>query len=151
MPCQPQTFFSRCETVMLTLYLVSFWSTPGFFPCSSRATFFVSACGMNVHHRCQTKVANLCGINQKLMAEALAMIESTQQVKQTLHWCDSRCPLNKGHPRPFFLALSTPQDVPACPSEHLPWYFHLHPHNPTFEIINNSYISVAICNILNSV
>nr|2ENZ_A Chain A, Protein kinase C theta type [Homo sapiens] len=21
------------------------------------------ACGMNVHHRCQTKVANLCGIN----------------------------------------------------------------------------------------
>ncbi|OBS76423.1 hypothetical protein A6R68_17123, partial [Neotoma lepida] len=37
------------------------------------------ACGMNVHHRCQTKVANLCGINQKLMAEALAMIESTQQ------------------------------------------------------------------------
>ncbi|KAI4562160.1 hypothetical protein MJT46_011122, partial [Ovis ammon polii x Ovis aries] len=38
------------------------------------------ACGMNVHHRCQTKVANLCGINQKLMAEALAMIESTQQV-----------------------------------------------------------------------
>lgn len=39
------------------------------------------ACGMNVHHRCQTKVANLCGINQKLMAEALAMIESTQQVK----------------------------------------------------------------------
>ncbi|XP_010619701.1 protein kinase C theta type [Fukomys damarensis] len=39
------------------------------------------ACGMNVHHRCQTKVANLCGINQKLMAEALAMIESTQQAR----------------------------------------------------------------------
>lgn len=43
-------------------------------------TVSLSACGMNVHHRCQTKVANLCGINQKLMAEALAMIESTQQV-----------------------------------------------------------------------
>lgn len=43
-------------------------------------TILLSACGMNVHHRCQTKVANLCGINQKLMAEALAMIESTQQV-----------------------------------------------------------------------
>lgn len=43
-------------------------------------TVLFSACGMNVHHRCQTKVANLCGINQKLMAEALAMIESTQQV-----------------------------------------------------------------------
>lgn len=47
-------------------------------------TFFLSACGMNVHHRCQTKVANLCGINQKLMAEALAMIESTQQVGKAI-------------------------------------------------------------------
>uniref|UniRef100_A0A8V5H066 Protein kinase C n=1 Tax=Melopsittacus undulatus TaxID=13146 RepID=A0A8V5H066_MELUD len=37
------------------------------------------ACGMNVHHKCQMKVANLCGVNQKLMAEALAMIGSTQQ------------------------------------------------------------------------
>ncbi|NWZ23375.1 KPCT kinase, partial [Asarcornis scutulata] len=39
------------------------------------------ACDMNVHHKCQTKVANLCGVNQKLMAEALAMIESTQQAR----------------------------------------------------------------------
>uniref|UniRef100_A0A8D0CMN1 Protein kinase C n=1 Tax=Scleropages formosus TaxID=113540 RepID=A0A8D0CMN1_SCLFO len=37
-------------------------------------------CCMNIHHKCQMKVANLCGVNQKLMAEALAMIESTQQV-----------------------------------------------------------------------
>uniref|UniRef100_A0A8C4QZ16 Protein kinase C n=1 Tax=Eptatretus burgeri TaxID=7764 RepID=A0A8C4QZ16_EPTBU len=29
------------------------------------------ACAMNVHRRCQQKVANLCGVNQKLMAEAL--------------------------------------------------------------------------------
>ncbi|XP_023609363.1 protein kinase C theta type [Myotis lucifugus] len=47
---------------------------------NSRETMVI-ACGMNVHHRCQTKVANLCGINQKLMAEALAMIESTQQAR----------------------------------------------------------------------
>uniref|UniRef100_A0A8B9QU90 Protein kinase C n=1 Tax=Anas platyrhynchos TaxID=8839 RepID=A0A8B9QU90_ANAPL len=38
------------------------------------------ACDMNVHHKCQTKVANLCGVNQKLMAEALAMIEMTLEV-----------------------------------------------------------------------
>ncbi|XP_006633404.1 protein kinase C theta type [Lepisosteus oculatus] len=38
-------------------------------------------CGMNVHHKCQKKVANLCGVNQKLMAEALAMIESAQQAR----------------------------------------------------------------------
>ncbi|KAL0962836.1 hypothetical protein UPYG_G00346140 [Umbra pygmaea] len=36
-------------------------------------------CGMNVHHKCQNKVANLCGVNQKLMAEALAVIETKQQ------------------------------------------------------------------------
>uniref|UniRef100_A0A803SW87 Protein kinase C n=1 Tax=Anolis carolinensis TaxID=28377 RepID=A0A803SW87_ANOCA len=39
------------------------------------------ACTMNVHHKCQMKVANLCGVNQKLMAEALALIESRQQVR----------------------------------------------------------------------
>uniref|UniRef100_A0A671MAN4 Protein kinase C n=1 Tax=Sinocyclocheilus anshuiensis TaxID=1608454 RepID=A0A671MAN4_9TELE len=36
-------------------------------------------CSMNVHHKCQTKVANLCGINQKLLAEAL-----TQQTKSNM-------------------------------------------------------------------
>uniref|UniRef100_A0A3Q3GFA8 Protein kinase C n=1 Tax=Labrus bergylta TaxID=56723 RepID=A0A3Q3GFA8_9LABR len=40
-------------------------------------------CGMNVHHKCQKKVANLCGVNQKLMAEALAIIESKQQARTT--------------------------------------------------------------------
>lgn len=29
---------------------------------------------MNVHHKCQMKVANLCGINQKLLAEALNQV-----------------------------------------------------------------------------
>uniref|UniRef100_A0A8C7IU93 Protein kinase C n=1 Tax=Oncorhynchus kisutch TaxID=8019 RepID=A0A8C7IU93_ONCKI len=43
-------------------------------------------CGMNVHHKCQKKVANLCGVNQKLMAEALATIETKQQVRpETLY------------------------------------------------------------------
>lgn len=31
-------------------------------------------CGMNVHSNCQKKVANLCGINQKLLAEALSQV-----------------------------------------------------------------------------
>lgn len=31
-------------------------------------------CGMNVHHKCREKVANLCGINQKLLAEALNQV-----------------------------------------------------------------------------
>lgn len=37
------------------------------------------ACGMNVHQKCHRKVANRCGINEKLMTEALAMMESIQQ------------------------------------------------------------------------
>uniref|UniRef100_A0A8C6LZZ5 Protein kinase C n=1 Tax=Nothobranchius furzeri TaxID=105023 RepID=A0A8C6LZZ5_NOTFU len=37
-------------------------------------------CAMNVHHKCQDKVANLCGINQKLLAEALT------QVSQVSFW-----------------------------------------------------------------
>lgn len=45
-------------------------------------SLFVAECGMNVHHKCEKKVANLCGVNQKLMAEALAMIESKQQVRR---------------------------------------------------------------------
>uniref|UniRef100_A0A8C6KWW7 Protein kinase C n=1 Tax=Nothobranchius furzeri TaxID=105023 RepID=A0A8C6KWW7_NOTFU len=36
-------------------------------------------CSMNVHHKCQKKVANLCGVNQKLMAEALAVIEKVSR------------------------------------------------------------------------
>ncbi|XP_036415163.1 protein kinase C, delta b isoform X1 [Colossoma macropomum] len=44
-------------------------------------------CGMNVHHKCQTKVANLCGINQKLLAEALTQVSlksSTRRPDPTL-------------------------------------------------------------------
>uniref|UniRef100_A0A8C4HTF6 Protein kinase C n=1 Tax=Dicentrarchus labrax TaxID=13489 RepID=A0A8C4HTF6_DICLA len=37
-------------------------------------------CGMNVHSYCQAKVANLCGINQKLLAEALSQISQVGTV-----------------------------------------------------------------------
>lgn len=39
-------------------------------------TFPSIDCGMNVHKNCQNKVANLCGINQKLLAEALSQVTS---------------------------------------------------------------------------
>lgn len=38
-------------------------------------------CGMNVHHKCQSKVANLCGINQKLLAEALTQVSQKSSRK----------------------------------------------------------------------
>ncbi|XP_072309842.1 protein kinase C theta type isoform X2 [Eucyclogobius newberryi] len=50
-------------------------------------------CSMNIHHKCQMKVANLCGVNQKLMAEALAMIETKQQAKTSR---DSDVPCREG-------------------------------------------------------
>uniref|UniRef100_A0A8K9WRC9 Protein kinase C n=1 Tax=Oncorhynchus mykiss TaxID=8022 RepID=A0A8K9WRC9_ONCMY len=37
-------------------------------------------CGMNSHHKCEKKVGNLCGINQKLLAEALNQVS---QVRKT--------------------------------------------------------------------
>ncbi|KAM7423114.1 hypothetical protein PAMA_010914 [Pampus argenteus] len=38
-------------------------------------------CGMNVHSYCQTKVGNLCGINQKLLAEALSQVSQKSMKK----------------------------------------------------------------------
>lgn len=35
---------------------------------------------MNVHSNCQKKVANLCGINQKLLAEALSQVSQVRTV-----------------------------------------------------------------------
>ncbi|XP_073681607.1 protein kinase C delta type-like [Garra rufa] len=39
-------------------------------------------CSMNVHHKCQSKVANLCGINQKLLAEALTQVSVKSSTKR---------------------------------------------------------------------
>lgn len=36
---------------------------------------------MNVHSYCQKKVANLCGINQKVLAEALSQVSQVCTVK----------------------------------------------------------------------
>uniref|UniRef100_A0A8C7ZGY3 Protein kinase C n=1 Tax=Oryzias sinensis TaxID=183150 RepID=A0A8C7ZGY3_9TELE len=46
------------------------------------------ACSMNVHFNCNSKVANLCGVNQKLLAEALSQL-TVSQVALTidLHLC----------------------------------------------------------------
>uniref|UniRef100_A0A673ZJS3 Protein kinase C n=1 Tax=Salmo trutta TaxID=8032 RepID=A0A673ZJS3_SALTR len=37
-------------------------------------------CSMNVHHKCQKKVGNLCGINQKLLSEALNQVSQGGKV-----------------------------------------------------------------------
>ncbi|XP_029631223.1 protein kinase C, delta a [Salmo trutta] len=40
-------------------------------------------CAMNVHHKCQDKVANLCGINQKLLAEALNQVSQKSSSRRS--------------------------------------------------------------------
>uniref|UniRef100_A0A8C3A8Y5 Protein kinase C n=1 Tax=Cyclopterus lumpus TaxID=8103 RepID=A0A8C3A8Y5_CYCLU len=48
-------------------------------------------CAMNVHHKCQDKVANLCGINQKLLAEALTEVSQVSLcISHSMHG-----PINK--------------------------------------------------------
>lgn len=42
-------------------------------------------CAMNVHHKCQDKVANLCGINQKLLAEALTQVSQVSSWGLSVH------------------------------------------------------------------
>uniref|UniRef100_A0A8C2E880 protein kinase C n=1 Tax=Cyprinus carpio TaxID=7962 RepID=A0A8C2E880_CYPCA len=48
-------------------------------------------CCMNIHHKCQTKVANLCGINQKLLAEALTQVSLVNDSKSTLAFFQDIC------------------------------------------------------------
>ncbi|GCC36194.1 hypothetical protein chiPu_0014686 [Chiloscyllium punctatum] len=57
---------------------------------SAALSLLVAECLMNVHHKCQSKVANLCGINQKLMAEALNQIS----LKSSARRSDSGLPDN---------------------------------------------------------
>lgn len=42
-------------------------------------------CGLNVHSYCKEKVANLCGINQKLLAEALSQVSMKSMRKSDEH------------------------------------------------------------------
>uniref|UniRef100_A0A8C7HI58 Protein kinase C n=1 Tax=Oncorhynchus kisutch TaxID=8019 RepID=A0A8C7HI58_ONCKI len=42
-------------------------------------------CGMNSHHKCEKKVGNLCGINQKLLAEALNQVSQVRKTETLGH------------------------------------------------------------------
>uniref|UniRef100_A0A671MHY0 Protein kinase C n=1 Tax=Sinocyclocheilus anshuiensis TaxID=1608454 RepID=A0A671MHY0_9TELE len=69
-------------------------------------------CSMNVHHKCQTKVANLCGINQKLLAEALTQVSSVNiNVCTRLH--KSSSPLSN-HPPNTVTHTNTHSSSSCC-------------------------------------
>lgn len=50
----------------------------------NQSFFLFTDCAMNVHHKCQDKVANLCGINQKLLAEALTQVSQVSTAPSLL-------------------------------------------------------------------
>uniref|UniRef100_A0A3P8YKR2 Protein kinase C n=1 Tax=Esox lucius TaxID=8010 RepID=A0A3P8YKR2_ESOLU len=51
-------------------------------------------CSMNVHHKCQNKVGNLCGINQKLLAEALNQVSQVRKpgIYESTIYVEAVCP-----------------------------------------------------------
>lgn len=53
---------------------------------------------MNVHHKCQDKVANLCGINQKLLAEALTQVSQVSH-RESTPYVSSGSSLQKSYKR----------------------------------------------------
>ena len=77
------TFCDHCGTLLAGLFRQGM-------KCSGRAEnelptapftlsfvfFFCLVCGANCHKRCQLKVPNLCGVNEKLLSEALQRIGS---------------------------------------------------------------------------
>lgn len=71
------------------------------------------------------------------MAEALAMIESTQQVgDKFLHF-----QLNQDYSSPFALwSVATMWDNMEPISEHLPFPFHLHVHMPPLRYLFNAFV-----------
>lgn len=61
----------KCEGTM-QIRLTDYWRQSVLVSVTDFVMFV--DCSMNVHHKCQDKVANLCGINQKLLAEALTQV-----------------------------------------------------------------------------
>ena len=44
----------------------------------------LSECGISCHKRCQSKVPNLCGVNEKLLAEALRNVKEEKKIRTRL-------------------------------------------------------------------
>ena len=40
---------------------------------------FIPVCGVNCHSRCQPNIPNLCGVNERLMAEALKDVDEVKK------------------------------------------------------------------------
>ncbi|XP_054751177.1 protein kinase C delta type-like isoform X3 [Lytechinus pictus] len=60
------TFCDHCGTMLYGLF---------------RQGVKCEVCNVNVHHKCKNNVPNLCGVNQRLLSEALSSIEITKSMK----------------------------------------------------------------------
>uniref|UniRef100_A0A8D3C7I3 Protein kinase C n=1 Tax=Scophthalmus maximus TaxID=52904 RepID=A0A8D3C7I3_SCOMX len=70
-------------------------------------------CGMNVHTNCKKKVANLCGINQKLLAEALSQVSQVSTFAYVFILCEAPANGNAGE------GVNPAPAAPVVPRVHL--------------------------------
>lgn len=82
----------KCEGKVQIICRI-YWSITKLLPLIDFSNALCLDCAMNVHHKCQDKVANLCGINQKLLAEALTQVSQVSSWSHTL--THSVCGLTK--------------------------------------------------------
>jgi len=47
----------------------------------------IAECGISCHKRCQSKFPNLCGVNEKLLAEALRNVKEEKKIRHRLEVC----------------------------------------------------------------
>ena len=45
--------------------------------------FFLAECGVNCHKKCEKNMPNLCGVNQKILAEAISKVKKTPSSRPT--------------------------------------------------------------------
>ena len=70
-------------------------------------------CGVTCHRRCKSDMPNLCGVNQKLLAEALLVIKSQKHAAKVK---ESPDPLNTNISEPDKLTRSK-MPLPDLPNQ----------------------------------
>lgn len=82
-------------------------------------------CNANIHHKCKKNVPNLCGVNQKLLAEAMKQVDQEKKTKSSVgtHEHSPHMPQDEDEEAIYESLWETVRPTPdkdAKPSEDLP-------------------------------
>lgn len=69
------TFCDHCGSLLYGLFRQGLKCTGLSCECLIERSAMLTVCDTNVHHKCEKLTANLCGVNQKLLSEALMEIK----------------------------------------------------------------------------